>query len=155
MTGDPLLSDFGAASFYPLPGINTNNNPNPVSSSGRNMQLTPTSENAGNSVQSNTLLQSHSIHSNGVQSNSPHLVEFAQAMEHLEVRAFGCLIDDLVSRINNTGIDDDDHDHGIENNNNPVTACLVEKLRSLQKDCCFPISTNSPSFCAIVDRLNK
>ena len=73
-------------------------------------------------------------------------------MENFEVRAFGCLIDDLASRINNTGIDANNDQ---ENDNNPVTAKLLEKLRLLQNDCCSPISTNRPRFCDIVDRLNN
>ena len=149
LSGDPLLSDFGAASFYPLSTVGTNNNPNPLSSSGQNQHIVPSSDSSMTSIESSDPLQSNVIHS-----NNQYLYEFAQGMEKFEVRAFGCLIDDLVSRIITTEIDND-HDHKDINNNPDITARLVEKLRSLQHDCCSPDTTHRPRFDDIVVRLNN
>jgi hypothetical protein len=87
-TGDGLLGDFGAASFY---------NPNDVA--------------------------------------------IGQALERLEVRAFGCLLEDMLDRCT------------LEKSSAQEAA--VESLRSLQQDCLKPVLSQRPRFTEIGDRLTS
>ena len=64
----------------------------------------------------------------------------AQAMEALEVRAFGCLLEDLLDRC---ALGD-----------TVARKETVDRLRVLQQDCMHPIPSKRPLFNTICDRLN-
>ncbi|HAJ64948.1 MAG TPA: protein kinase [Cyanobacteria bacterium UBA8543] len=87
-TGDSLLGDFGAASFYDLSDVVR-----------------------------------------------------GQALERLEVRAFGCLLEDML-------------DHCILEESSEYTA-VVESLRCLQQDCLKEVLSRRPRFTEICDRLTS
>ena len=87
-TGDSLLGDFGAASFY-------------------------------DSIESFK----------------------GQAMERLEVRAFGCLLEDLLEHCNPEEL--------------LSQAAVIDRLRRLQQDCMHPTPAMRPLFEAICDRLSQ
>ncbi|MDQ6952979.1 MAG: lipopolysaccharide kinase InaA family protein [Mariprofundaceae bacterium] len=66
---------------------------------------------------------------------SPYLSQStteAQAIERLEVRAFACLLEELLSRL--------DAEHRM------VSATQVQQLEQLQKDCCHPDTKQRPLF---------
>ncbi|XGV95815.1 MAG: leucine-rich repeat-containing protein kinase family protein [Leptolyngbya sp. BL-A-14] len=63
----------------------------------------------------------------------------AQAMERLEVRAFGCLLEDLLDRCVLT--------------DSTVQKETFDRLRTLQQDCMTPTPTTRPLFSDICDRL--
>lgn len=87
-TGDSLLGDFGAASFY-----------------------------------------------------DPNDVAIGQALERLEVRAFGCLLEDMLDRCT--------LEEGSE------YEAVVESLRCLQQDCLQPVLSRRPRFTEIGERLTS
>lgn len=63
----------------------------------------------------------------------------ASHLERVEVRAFGCLLEDLLSLVN---------DLNAENK-------LYKELQSLKSICCNPITLNRPNFSKILMELNK
>jgi hypothetical protein len=64
-----------------------------------------------------------------------------QALERLEVRAFGCLLEDMLDRC--TLEESSEHEAG------------VESLRGLQQDCLRPVLSQRPRFTEICDRLTS
>ena len=86
-SGESLLGDFGAASFYPtcLPSL-------------------------------------------------------APSLEQIEVRAFGCLLEDLLTRCTLDG--------------SPAQTAIRERLHSLQQDCLHPLPSKRPRFAKICDILS-
>ncbi|MEO1392285.1 MAG: leucine-rich repeat-containing protein kinase family protein [Cyanobacteria bacterium J06634_5] len=70
-------------------------------------------------------------------------VESAHALERLEVRAFGCLLEDLLNRV------------ALQQTAplQPQKASVVARLWALQKDCVNTTTTQRPLFSAICERL--
>ena len=133
--GDPLLSDFGAATFYPAARPPGGADEGSSSSGG-----------AG-------------------QGETPAAAAMRVAMEGYEVRAFGCLVEDLLAH---THTDDADADAAgttcaasSNSNSNSSTsgggggkvAGALEALRSLQAACTVPDCAARPRFHDIAARL--
>ena len=70
----------------------------------------------------------------------------AQAMERLEVRAFGCLLEDL---LNHCDLNHADSEVAVRQKES------FDRLRTLQQDCMMPVPTMRPLFHTICDRLNR
>ncbi len=68
-------------------------------------------------------------------------------LESLEVRAFGCLLDDLLNRCYVSQANVNQHD------TDPGDAAIFNRLRQLQQDCLHLIPANRPSFDAICQTL--
>ncbi|MDX2228804.1 MAG: leucine-rich repeat-containing protein kinase family protein [Leptolyngbyaceae cyanobacterium bins.349] len=64
----------------------------------------------------------------------------AQSLERLEVRAFGCLLEDLLTRCSVT--------------QSVAETPIFDRLRQLQQECMKPIPTHRPRFNEICDRLS-
>lgn len=64
-----------------------------------------------------------------------------QALERLEVRAFGCLLEDMLDRCK------------LEKSSEQEAA--VESLRGLQQDCLTPVLSQRPQFTEICDRVTR
>jgi hypothetical protein len=67
--------------------------------------------------------------------NAPHL---HRSLEALEVRAFGCLLEDLLERLDKTHTDAD-----------------CDRLRSLQQDCIHSVPSSRPTFTQILDEVRS
>ena len=72
---------------------------------------------------------------------NPTDVAIGQALERLEVRAFGCLLEDMLDRCT------------LEESSEQEAA--VESLRCLQQDCLTPVLSLRPQFTEICDRLTS
>lgn len=69
----------------------------------------------------------------------------SQAMARLEVRAFGCLLEDLLDRC------------AVEAVTQTERQAMIERLRTLQQDCMTPVPSLRPLFheiCARLEALN-
>ncbi|MDX8405689.1 MAG: hypothetical protein R8K50_05995 [Mariprofundus sp.] len=67
--------------------------------------------------------------------------DIQQALEQLEVRAFACLLEDLLTRLDES--EAEQH------------ACIVEKLQALQRRCFSIECHNRPLFTAIYNHIFK
>ena len=76
----------------------------------------------------------------GAASFYPTLPSIAQSLEQLEVRAFGCLLEDL---LNHCAIDDDLYSQ----------TAVRESLYRLQQDCMNPVPSRRPLFATVCDVL--
>jgi hypothetical protein len=65
----------------------------------------------------------------------------SQAMARLEVRAFGCLLEDLLDR------------YAVEDVTQTERQAMIDRLRTLQQDCMTPVPSLRPLFNEICDRL--
>lgn len=66
----------------------------------------------------------------------PHALHLHRSLEALEVRAFGCLLEDLLDRLDTAG---------------PDVNC--DRLRSLQQDCLHSVPSLRPTFAQILDEV--
>ena len=122
--GACLLSDFGASSFYEAVDTDTDIGTD-MDSGSKEVVVTTTGDPSAVSGISNINISSMS-----------------HAMQAFEVRAFGCLIEDLINRIDDV-LEDDAH----------TVAVIIADLKTLFTDCMDSDRKKRPSFSAICHRL--
>ena len=91
----------------------------------------------------NTLINDtgHSILGDFGAASFHHHPDAARTLEQLEVRAFGCLLDDLLRHCPPT--------------QNPTEGTRLAKLQQLRQDCLHPVPSERPVFAAISNRLES
>lgn len=75
-------------------------------------------------------------------------------LERLEVRAFGCLVDDLLRYVE--GISSEEESEEESKSGSPLEflhGTVVSQLKALREDCCIPDVRSRPSFEDICSRL--
>lgn len=79
--------------------------------------------------------------------------KISAAMERFEVRAFGCLIDDLITRVADNTVDKSDNSSGDASKSYSIGGIVIASLRNLQADCYKCDPKKRPTFAHISDSL--